>query len=94
MFFKCDISIFLEDNFFQIFSISCNRNSNVYLSYDVASGSEIASCNKMHLSNDVASGIEITSCNEIDKPLVVNRFPEDVMTAIKRCLNNDIIITF
>ena len=80
--------------FFQIFSIICKRNLNVYLSYDVASGSEITSYNKMYLSYDLASGSEITSCNKIDKPLVVNRFQEDVMTAIQRCLHNDIIITF
>ena len=33
------------------------------------------------LSYDVTSGSEITSCNKIDKPLVVYRFTEKVMTS-------------
>ena len=35
-----------------------------------------------NFSYDVASGSEITSCNKIDKPLVVYRFTENVMTSI------------
>ena len=35
-----------------------------------------------HLSYEVASGSEILPCNKIDKPLVVNRFTENVMTSI------------
>ena len=37
---------------------------------------------KLHLSYDVASGSEITPCIKIDKPLVVYRFTENVMTSI------------
>ena len=38
--------------------------------------------NKFNLSYDVASGSEIAPCNKIDKPLVVYRFPGNVMTSI------------
>ena len=38
-------------------------------------------CN-FSLSYDVASESEITPCNKIDKPLVVYRFTENVMTSI------------
>ena len=31
--------------------------------------------------NDVANGNEITPCNKIDKPLVVYRFPGNVLTS-------------
>ena len=34
------------------------------------------------LSYDVAPGSEITPCNKIDKPPVVYRFSENVMTSI------------
>ena len=49
----------------------------------------------MHiLSYDEASGSEITPCNKIDKPLVVYRFTENVMTSITTLLHNGNIITF
>ena len=35
-----------------------------------------------NLSYDVASKSEITPCNKVDKPLVVYRFTEIVMTSI------------
>ena len=37
---------------------------------------------KCNLTYDVASESEITPCNKIDKPLVVYRFTENVMTSI------------
>ena len=49
---------------------------------------------EISLSYDVASGSEITPCNKIDKPLVVYRFTGNVMTSIKRCIHNDIVIKF
>ena len=35
-----------------------------------------------YLSHDIASGSDITPCNKINKPLVVYRFSENVMTSI------------
>ena len=36
----------------------------------------------MNLSYDVASGSEITPCIKVDKPLVVYRFPGNVITLL------------
>ena len=57
----------------------------MYLSNDLASGSEISSCNKFDkplVVFDLASGSEVTPCNKFDKPQVVYRFSGNVMTSI------------
>ena len=46
------------------------------------------------LVHDVASGCEITPCTEIEKPLVVYKFPENVMKSIKALLHNDKMMPF
>ena len=47
-----------------------------------------------YLSYDVASESEITSCNTIDKPLVVYRLSDNVLTSITTLLHNDKNIMF
>ena len=37
---------------------------------------------KCHLSHDIVSGSDTTPCNKIYKPLVVYRFPGNVLTSI------------